>query len=660
MVTTTCRWWQPHRWRKCKLRARLREQATPQLAMWKLIKRVGSNTKNLLRRGLPKPRRSRRMAILQRTRRSARAASTSLEEDSATSGRKEGSAVVGEVDEVDEVQGRVAMAAAAAAAVQEEVGEAPLVESEVDAGEKAEAEAAAAVEEEQAALQAAAVAAAAEAAATGSAPWLPVFDWVNSSLALLLEAGMAEDDDGELKPTTKVDGMMVAVDVSGQQAAEEIGQKVLTFGSILRGSKGNADSLQWTVETKGPCFPIYVLMSDPVNPGGPSKLHKVMMPDVSAAEATAEETAAEAAAETAADAELAELPWRRTLFFLNEVAVEETPGEVEVEVEVEGVEAQAAPQRPPPPPPLPTPPPASPPPLHTTRADLKDVVGTAPANAEPPPPPTPPASPPPTPHAEAPLRLLSHLLQLERRLLVRNLGPLEQRAPTVLLAPTTVGASPQTPLPPPQPQQQQQPAQLPAWLLASPCLLLLLRFWPLFLLLSAVLPLGLSELLSRAAARRAARRAARAHLASAASSSCAATAASLSSTSSSAPVAAAPAVTTATASSSSCSACVASSRRSDSPRHAALVASAAAVRPAPAAEAEADAEAKAAPVQAFVGPGSAPEELLQRPVLSYAELAPPPPPPLPRDAPRDAVEIEEEETWVVAYERALALLEEAT
>ena len=344
MVTTTCRWWQPHRWRKCKLRARLREQATPQLAMWKLIKRVGSNTKNLLRRGLPKPRRSRRMAILQRTRRSARAASTSLEEDSATSGRKEGSAVVGEVDEVDEVQGRVAMAAAAAAAVQEEVGEAPLVESEVDAGEKAEAEAAAAVEEEQAALQAAAVAAAAEAAATGSAPWLPVFDWVNSSLALLLEAGMAEDDDGELKPTTKVDGMMVAVDVSGQQAAEEIGQKVLTFGSILRGSKGNADSLQWTVETKGPCFPIYVLMSDPVNPGGPSKLHKVMMPDVSAAEATAEETAAEAAAETAADAELAELPWRRTLFFLNEVAVEETPGEVEVEVEVEGVEAQAAPQ----------------------------------------------------------------------------------------------------------------------------------------------------------------------------------------------------------------------------------------------------------------------------------------------------------------------------
>ena len=84
------------------------------------------------------------------------------------------------------------------------------------------------------------------------------------------------------------------------------------------------------------------------------------------------------------------------------------------------------------------------------------------------------------------------------------------------------------------------------------------------------------------------------------------------------------------------------------------------MRPAPADEAEADAEAKAAPVQAFVGPGSAPEELLQRPVLSYAELAPPPPPPLPRDAPRDAVEIEEEETWVVAYERALALLEEAT
>ena len=603
------------------------------------------------------------MAILQRTRRSVRAASTSLEEDSATSGRKEGSAVRGRVeDEVDEVQGRVA---AAAAAVQEEVGEVPLMESEVEAGDKAEAEAVAVVEEEQAALQAAAVAAAAEAAATGSAPWLPVFDWVNSSLALLLEAGMAEDDDGELKPTAKVDGTMVAVDVSGQQAAEEIGQKVLTFGSILRGSKGNADSLQWTVETKGPCFPIYVLMRDPANPGGPSKLHTVMMPDVSAVEAT--ETAA-------ADAELVELPWpalrtaaaaegaavERTSFFLNEVAVEETPGEVEAVVAVEEVEAQAAPQRPPPPPPLPTPPPASPPPPPTMRADLEDVVGTAPANAEPPPPPTRPTSPPPTPHAEAPLRLLSHLLQLERRLLVRNLGPLEQRAPTVLLAPTTAGASPQTPLPPPQPQQQQQPAQLPAWLLASPCLLLLLRFWPLFLLLSAVLPLGLSELLSRAAARRAARRAARAHLASAASSSSAATAASLSSTSSSAPVAAAPAVTTATASSSSCSAYVASSRRSDSPRHAALVASAAAVRPAPADEAEADAEAKAAPVQAFVGPGAAPEELLQRPVLSCAELAPPPPPPLPQDAPRDAVEIEEEETWVVAYERALALLEEAT
>ena len=80
-----------------------------------------------------------------------------------------------------------------------------------------------------------------------------------------------------------------------------------------------------------------------------------------------------------------------------------------------------------------------------------------------------------------------------------------------------------------------------------------------------------------------------------------------------------------------------------------MVASTTAVPPASADEAEADAEAMAAPVRARVGPGAAAEELLQRQVLSCAELSPAPPPHPP---------LEEGETWVVAYERVLAMLEE--